>query len=404
MNYYLESNPSRWHEGVPTFAKVKVHSVFPGVDVVYYDNQGALEHDFEVAPGADPSLIRLALAVEDHAVDSPNKNQAIPLRRAAGPSAPLQIDSSGNLMVKLASGEVTFRKPLIYQPRRETGQPDGRELVEGHYVLKAEREIGFAIGAYDHHRPLIVDPVLAYSTYFLGMGAQGMGVDGSGNVYLLGETYSQSTYQATLMAINPQGTQSLFTTHFGPLGGSSGASALAVDSLGSTYITGNGAPAMPTTPGAYSATCPSICNTPFAAKFSPTGTLTYATFLGPSNAAAHAIAADASGDAYIAGTIASNDLPVVNAFQSQFAGMICTDCANAFVQEINPASSQLVYSTYFGTGSGIAEIVGTGIAVDGSGSAYVVGNGAAVPLLNPLEQGVGSAFLAKFSPGGSQLV
>ena len=94
----------------------------------------------------------------------------------------------------------------------------------------------------------------------------------------------------------------------------------------------------------------SLSTTPFAAKLSPAGSLEYATYLGPSVAGAQGIAIDQSGNAYITGTTASNDLPVVNAFQPEYAGDICTSCSNAFVQKLDPTGSQLVYSTYFSAG------------------------------------------------------
>jgi hypothetical protein len=424
VNYYIGNDPSRWRAGIPTFAKVRYHRAYPGVDLVYYGKQGQLEYDFEVAPGADPALINLAIADENALTERAQfgGKESRTTREAARRHYRLRIDPQGNLVVRLDRGEVRLRKPVIYQPSDNgTQEPDSKvkptavdsasgfrqgKFIEGHYVLRGHHQVGFAISAYDRSRPLIIDPVLAYSAYSMGMGAVGVGLDGSGDAYLLGTTYSGGTFRASVIALNSLGTQVMFTTNFGPLGGSIGPSAVAVDHQGNSYIAGNGATGMPTTQGAFEATCSAVpsCNTPFAAKFSPAGTLDYSTFLGPSNAAAKAIAFDSSGHAYITGTVASNDLPVVNAFQSQMGGGICTSCANAFVQKLNPTGSQFVFSTYFSAGGLGLEVIGTGIAVDASGSAYIVGNGSAVPLRNPLEQGVGGAFLAKFTPDGTALV
>ena len=428
VNYYIGNDPSRWRAGVPTFAKVRCQGVYPGVDLVYHGNQGELEYDFEVAPGADPTLIRLAIAVENSTADTAEhgeRRERFP-QDGDAPSNPLRIDPQGNLVARMARGEVRFRKPVVYQPpdmevkgtnheeKPASVDPTTRfnqaKLIEGHYVLKGRGEVGFAISAYDRSRPLIIDPVLAYSAYWIGMGAVGMGLDASGNTYVLGETYTEGNYQLTILALNPQGSQILYTIYLSPTGG---ARAFAVDAAGDTYITGSGGTGFPASPGAYATTCPGICNTPFAAKFSPSGALTYATYLGPSNAAAWAIASDSSGDAYITGTIASDDLPVVNAFQSQFAGSLCTGCSNAFVQKLDPTGSQLLYSTYLGGGFGTYGYDtsnGYGIAVDSAGSAYVVGVTLSplFPVKNALEpiqlSFSGNPFLTKFTPDGSALV
>jgi len=127
----------------------------------------------------------------------------------------------------------------------------------------------------------------------------------------------------------------------------------------------------------------------------------YSTYTGGSNAAVHGLAVDSAGDAYITGTIASNDLPIVSAFQSTFSGQVSTSTRNAFVQKLDSTGSQLFYSTYLGGGSD----VGTAIAVDNSGSAYVVGrSGGTIPTKNPLQLDTGTFFITKFSPQGSSLV
>ena len=60
-NYLIGNDPSRWRTGIPTYARVLYRNVYAGVDLVYYGNQRQLEHDFVVAPGADPKQIRLAV-------------------------------------------------------------------------------------------------------------------------------------------------------------------------------------------------------------------------------------------------------------------------------------------------------------------------------------------------------
>jgi hypothetical protein len=129
---------------------------------------------------------------------------------------------------------------------------------------------------------------------------------------------------------------------------------------------------------------------------SPGGSVEYSTYLGPSFGSAQAIAIDPSGDAYIAGNVSTTDLPLVNAYQSQFSDL--------FLQKLDPTGSQLLYSSYFGDSTLTTPNPSvTGLALDGTGNIYLLGNGS-VPLKNALEQGVGAMFLAKFTPDGSNLI
>src|SRR5262249_31015800 len=153
---------------------------YPGVDLVYYGNQGQLEYDFLVAPGADPRAIRLALRTANRETGNSkleNRNsklvnhQSSITNRQSG-DAPLQIAAHGDLIVKTTGGEVRFHKPVAYQ----TNARGGRDTVEARYVLRRgqlrtadhQSAISFELGPYDHQRALVVDPALNYSTYLGG--------------------------------------------------------------------------------------------------------------------------------------------------------------------------------------------------------------------------------------------
>ena len=140
-NYFIGNDPAKWRTNIPTYAKVKYEGVYPGVDLVYYGNQGQLEYDFVVAPGADPGLVTLAFegAREVH------------------------IDARGELVLGVEGGEVRQHKPVVYQEVAGVKQE-----VAGRYVMKGKRQVGFRVAAYDPSRPLIIDPVLVYSTYLGG--------------------------------------------------------------------------------------------------------------------------------------------------------------------------------------------------------------------------------------------
>jgi len=268
-NYFIGNDPAKWHTRVPNFSRVRYRAVYPGIDLVYYGNQRQLEYDFIVAPGADPGAISLA-------VDGP-----------AEPS----LDREGDLVMHTAAGDLSWHKPVAYQ------QVNGsRKIVECGYVRTGKR-LGFAIGAYDATVPLVIDPVLVYSTYLGGSGtdaATAIAVDGSGNAYLTGFTSStdfpnKAPFQSSLKS--PQ--FNAFVTK--------------LDAAGEALV--------------------------------------YSTYLGGSGVDnGTGIAVDQFGEAYAAGFTSSTDFPTKNAFQ----GSLKSTHGNAFLTKFAANGSGLVFSTYLG--------------------------------------------------------
>ena len=346
-NYFIGNDPKQWRTNVPNYAKVRYKNVYPGVDLVYYGNQsGQLEYDFVVAPGADPAAIQLALSGGLEA-ESGSQSQAAAQSKIQNLKS--KIDTSGDLVAKIDGGEVRFHKPAVYQPAisggRLTADSAQRTPVEGEYVLEAGNKVEFKVAAYDHTRPLFIDPVLLYSTYLGGNGydyAKGLAVDSSGNAYLTGAT--SSTNFPTLNAI--QGTNNAASS------------------------------------GLYNA---------FVTKLNPTGTaLVYSTYLGgstivggeqyPQGDVGEAIDVDSLGNAYVTGSTQTTNFPISpppppsTTCPSASANnvQICYGGGNydAFVTELNSAGNALVYSTYLGGAGGD---VGYGIAPDSLGNAYITG-------------------------------
>ena len=165
MNFLIGNDPTKWRKNVPTFGKVAYNGVLPGINLVYYGNAKRLEYDFEVSPGADPKQI--AMEVGGGWKGSLNKN--------------------GDLVLENNGGSVEFAKPVTYQVTA-----DGRRVaVESAYVLQDRNRFGFRVGKYDTHRKLVIDPVLAFGTYY-GSNSYDIGhdiaVDSSGNVSVVGST------------------------------------------------------------------------------------------------------------------------------------------------------------------------------------------------------------------------
>jgi len=397
-NYFIGKDPAKWRTDVPTYAKVHYRGVYPGIDLVYYGNQRQLEYDFVVAPGADPKKIVLGFKGTDE----------------------LEIDAQGDLVLHTPGGNIRQHKPVIYQ------EIDGvRREIDGRYVIKSGKRVGFRLAAYDTTRPLVIDPVvIAYSSYLGGGwsdGASGIAMDADGNAYVTGGTTSPdfpTTAGAFRSAfpggfdpyvfvtkLNPSGTALVYSTYLGSGSGYNFGRGIAVDAAGNAYVTGETRSSdFPTTPGAFQSAKAGPRENAFVTKLDPTGSaLVYSTYLGGSTYdTGTGIAVDADGNAYVTGNAGSANFPTtLGAFQPILGGSL-----DAFVTKLNPAGSALVYSTYLG-GSGQEN--NGGIAVDAIGNAYVTGatQSANFPTTAGAFQttfGGGGPFVTKLDPTGSALV
>jgi len=319
---HLQGNVrGKWLTGVPGCERVEYRGVYPGIDVVYYGNQRQLEYDFVVAPGASPRAIALAFTGHTR----------------------LSIDDDGALKIATSAGDIVQHAPVMFQ-QDESGS---RQIVDGGYALGKDGLVRFRVGRYDRRRPLVIDPVLGYSTYLGGSGgdeAASIAVDAAGSVYVAGRTGSldfprQNAAQA---------------------------------SHGGEY---------------YDA---------FVLKLNAAGdSLVYATYLGGSgNDYAADIHVDERGQAFVVGTTFSPDFPIAAPFQSALAGY-----SDIFLTRLD-ASGGLVYSTYLG---GMDQETGSGLTVDAQGRAYVSGwtYSPDFPTRNPLQSRLGGAPAFKTTNGGA---
>jgi hypothetical protein len=378
-NYYHGNDPGRWRVGVPHYAKVRAKGVYRGIDLVCYGKGRRLEYDFVVAPGVDPDRIQLAY----EGVDA------------------ITVDDGGDLLLKVGDQELRQHKPVVYQ---EAG---GRRVeVAGRYRIRNSR-VGFELARYDRSRPLVIDPVLTYATY-LGGGSgdngKAIAVDSAGNIIAAGSTDS-SNFPMQAPADSAFGGREAFVTKIGAagnvlvystyLGGTSGdeGHALALDSSGAAYVGGftNSTDFPVLTP--FQATSGGGGDG-FLAKLSPTGALTFATYIGGNSYdTVLGLAIDSTG-VYLTGDAGSGDFPGARGG------------AGAFVTKFNLAGSTQIYCRTVPYSGGFSPSGAAGVAVDSSGAAYIAGTAypglaTTAGVVQPAYAGGTDAFAAKLNPAGT---
>ncbi len=396
------TNYFRGHDytSVPSFRKLHRSDVYRGIDMVYYGNGGELEYDFEVAPGANASAIRMRFEGADR----------------------VALNDRGEIVLTLGDGEIVQRIPTVYQ-RRASGEIVS---IAAHYRIDRRGDVRVELAEYDRSAKLIVDPSITYTAYLQGSGtdiALAIAHDSKGNIYLAGNTYSfdfpisSDAYQGTnatnqdmwVMELNPAMTDNpiVYSTFLGTVGIDL-LKAMTVDSNGVIYITGStDSSAFPVTSGAYQSTIAgnthAIVSVIDPSQAGSAG-LIYSTFLGGANSEEGDAIAVANGKVYVTGFTTSDDFPVVNPTQpTRVAGY------DAFVSEIDPAqngAASLVFSTYLG---GSSQDLPHAIAVDNSGSIYVAGVTyspdfpSTTLAYQPFYRGDGDGFVTVLNPATQQM-
>ncbi len=378
-NYYIGNVPSEWHTNVPNYRKVRYAGVYPGVDLVYYGNQKQLEYDFVVSPGADPNAIGLAFG------GGPDGSKKIPL----------SVNHDGDLVATLNGGTVSFHKPIVYQNQDSTKTP-----VEGRYLLKADGHVGFELGAYDHTKQLIIDPVLSYSTYLGGSSDDvSYGITYGvryGQPILVGSTRSADFPQVKALypfgggtcgtepcrdifvaKYNPTLTELIFSTF---VGGDNDdvPSKVTQDVYGDIFLVGYSlstnfpvrGPVFQKTFHGGSITGDAVVVEVESAGFY----LEWSSYLGGSgDDQAFGLAVDTPGNVYVSGHTTSTDFPVTaGAYQTTCPVDASGGCSSAFVTKVNPTGTALVYSTYLGGSNGLGE-TSYDIGLDANDDVYLTG-------------------------------
>jgi hypothetical protein len=164
-NFFIGNDAEHWVTDVPTYASVRNANLYNGISLVYSAGAGTLKREFIVDPGASPGDIVMVYSGQES----------------------LSLDNSGAILIGTSDGVLFETAPICYQVI------DGRRIaVSCAYVLSGD-SLSFSVGAYDPAFPLVIDPILDFSTYFGGsaedVGA-GIGLDDAGNIYIVGSTKS----------------------------------------------------------------------------------------------------------------------------------------------------------------------------------------------------------------------
>ncbi|HEY7546574.1 MAG TPA: SBBP repeat-containing protein, partial [Blastocatellia bacterium] len=396
-SYFVGNAADRWRANIPTWSRVRVEDIYPGIDLIYYGNRESLEYDFILSPRAKVSSI-------DMTFEGAEK---------------IRVDEAGDLVLTTSGGQLRHKKPFAYQ------EIDGaRREVAARYVVRGKHRVSFQVGRRDPRRPLIIDPVLDYSSFLGDRFSEGIAVavDSSGNAYVVGRTNSSDfpvtpgVVQPTLnkaddifiSKLNAAGSGLIFSTYLGGSGGEV-PSGVALDAEGNVYVTGSTLSRdFPVSGNAFQSSGGGDSIDGFVVKLNSTGTaIVYSSYLGGrSEEFAYAIAVDSVGSAYVAGSTTSTDFPVTaNAIKKAIGGFILED---AFVTKIAPSGSSLIYSTYLGGDHWIDWA--NSIAVDSQGNAYVTGLTGSMDFpttpgaIRRTNNGWNDAFVSKLNADGSSLV
>jgi hypothetical protein len=403
-NYFIGNDPSKWRTDIPSYARVMYGQVYPGVDLMFYGNQRQLEYDFAVAPGASPETIRLQF----HGARK------------------IRILADGDLVLQTGAGDLNLHRPVVYQQDATGSRTD----INAGFVLLNRHEIAFRVGSYDRSKPLVIDPVITYTTYLGGSNFEngftngtsgspmvGIAVGSDGTAYLTGVTTSTDfptanpfqskfgggNFDVFVTRFSADGTQALYSTYLGGKGDDFGGG-IAIDAQGNAYLAGGTQSSdFPTTANAFQKN-PASGSTGFVAKLSPTGdSLVYSTYLGGTQTThADGIALDANLNAYVTGADTGGFPTTQKAFQKSIPGQ-----RSPFVAKLSVDGSSLVYATYVGGSNDDSPL---GIALDGNGHAYITGSASSpdFPTTNGAVQttsgGDYDAFVTQLKADGSGLV
>lgn len=359
-NYFLGKHENEWFCGVPHFGQVRFPEVYPGIDVVFYSTGRNVEYDFLVKPGADPSVIELAF------------------------DGTARVDEAGVLAISAGGKSFRQHRPRVFQ---------GATEIEASYRLGEHGTVKLAIGNFDPTSTLRVDPVLDFSTYLGGPGEDtltGITVARDGNPILVGGTQSPQSpvldpFQQTsvvsmapiILKMSGDGRRVLFYSILGR-GGWDSAKAVALDTNDRVIVVGSTRSTVFPLRNAFQPEFKAIWDNGFITRLSADGrSIVHSSYIGGSSQEVMGgVATDDRGNAYLAGSSASSDYPVVQPIQPLSGG------ADAVLSKVG-SNGQLLFSTFWGGpgGDGFSELV-----LRSDGMLFAVGGslGEGFPLKDPV--------------------
>ncbi len=402
-NYLIGRDPSRWTRGVARYRGARVEGLYPGIDAVYYFEDGRPRYDLLVAPTADPGAVRFRIA-------------------GAGYT---RTTANGELAIGTSMGEIVQRDLVAYQT-----VAGARHRVPCRFVAAADGTVRFDVGAYDRTKPLVIDPLL-YSTYLGGSGndeAFSIAVDPGGNAYVTGytsawlpapsdsfpttvgaydRTYNGGDIDAFVTKMDCNSDTLIYSTI---IGGTSfdEMRGIVLDGSNLPVVCGfSGSPDFPTTNGAYTKNFVGGTHDGVVFKLNGNGTaLLFSTYVGGHNAdAVHALALMPGGAIRITGFTNSVDFPVTSGgYDTTYNG----SPGDMFVATLTASGGALTSGTFIG---GNVNEAPSSIVLDGVGNAYISGltsstdfptTGAAYD--RTYNGGQDDAFIVKVSPGDNALL
>jgi hypothetical protein len=370
------ADTSAAHEGsgAPPLSRVTYPDLWPGISLAYDAPDGALlRSTYRLEPHADPALIRLRYNV------------------------PVQVDPDGGLALHYAGGTMRESAPLAWQEIDGQRVPVAvafRPVKPG--AEGESREVGFSLGAYDPAHPLTIDPDLTWNTFLGGSDwdlGNGIAVDGSGNVYVAGVSYTTwgspirdySGGEDAFAAKLDSSGELQWHTFLGGSGDDTGLG-IAVDGSSNVYVAGASYTAWGSPIRPYGG----FCDT-FVVQLDSRGTLQWHTFLGGSSWGAR-MAIDGSSNVYVTGLSSGTWGTPIRPHSG-------SDTGDIFAAKFDGDDGALQWNTFLG-GSGDED--GFDIAVDGSGNVYVAGASTAAwgaPIR--AHSGAYDAFAAKLDSSGA---
>lgn len=392
-SFFLGSNGARWRADLPAYRRVRVEEIYPGIGLLFYTNGEHLEFDYLVAPGADPSIIQWTLSG----------------------SASASLDASGDLILAFLGGDFRIRKPVAYQ---ETGGAPREVPVR--YQPRGTGSWGLELGAYNPALPLVIDPILHYSTYYGGTHfdqAHALAVDNTGNSYIVGETWSvdlllhkevqnfrKAGKDVFVLRMNAEFDAFAAATYFGGNGDDIATSAVLA---GNDLVIGGETAStdLPGTAGRYQAASGGGKDG-FLTRLHLVATpaIVATTYIGGfGSERVNAVTRDAEGSLYAAGYTTSSNFPLVlPSFGPSYQGGL----NDAFVVKLNGSLTTAAWSgIYGGLGADTAE----GIALGANGTVWITGStsSAVLPAVNAVQNlllGPFDCFVAQIASGGGSLL